>query len=62
MLVFPQELSSPRQGTGKTQHDQLVKETTALGNLLLQAEKIAPQLRTQLITTVPKEVVQRGRA
>jgi len=47
---------------GKTKHDQLVKESTALGNLLLQAEKIAPQLRTQWITTVPKQVVQRAYA
>jgi len=62
MLVFPRELSSPWQGTGKTKHDQTVKETTALGNLLLQAEKVAPQLHTQLITTAPKQAVQRGRA
>jgi len=62
MLVFPWELSSPWQGTGKSKHDQLLKESTALGNLLLQAEKVAPQLRTHLITTAPKQVVQRGRA
>ena len=48
MLVFPRELASPQQGAGKNQHDQLVKESTALGNLLLQAEKAAPQLRTHL--------------
>jgi len=48
MLVFPRELASPQQGAGKTQHDQLMKESTALGNLLLQAEKAAPQLRTHL--------------
>ena len=48
VLVFPRELSSHSKRTQKTQHEQLVKERTALGNLLLQEEKVARQLRTHL--------------
>lgn len=48
MLVFPPELSSPRKGIRKTPQEQLVKERTALGNLLLREEKVALQRHTHL--------------
>ena len=41
-------LSPPQMGAQKTQHEQLVKERAALGNLLLREEKFALQLRTHL--------------
>ena len=48
MLLFPWEPSSPWKGTRNTQHEWLVKGRAALGNLPLQEDKVALQLRTHL--------------